>query len=113
MVEIVYALYRFGDDRKKAAYASLLRRHDEEYVLTAKRQFHTADDMVGWARARLADPAFRNGREFLYFYPLALAGDDSDLERIAQFAGVQDKLVRDQVCECLAFMRSREVVERW
>ena len=100
-VEIIYAIYRFSTDAEKSKLADILWHSEREYTTTAKTQFQTSNDLLSWARRRISNPLYTEGREFLYLFPLALVGDGTDVSIIKTFQSHESELVRRQAVESL------------
>jgi len=95
-VETIYAIYKFSSDYEKKRLSEILMNNENDYLLTAKAQYGTSEICLEWARKRLSDQLFYKGREFLYFFPLSLLGDETDLERIKPFTTNNNNLISEQ-----------------
>ena len=95
-VETIYAIYKYSSDDEKRKLSEMLINNENDYLLTAKAQYNTSEICLEWAKKRLSDPLFYTGREFLYFFPLSLIGDETDIVRIEPFTTNNNKLISEQ-----------------
>ena len=112
-IEIIYAIYRFSLDEEKLKQADILKNNIQDYIATSKTQFGASSDFLKWARNRISEVKYYKYREFLYFLPLMLAGDKSDIDFIAPFLKDESQLVREQAKYAVEYIKNRSEKITW
>lgn len=112
-LELIYAVYRRGTPDQKTAMADILISDQSGYISTGKAQYSTSKVMLDWATSRIREPQYFRGREFLYFYPILLSGEEEDIALVRPFTQSTDSLIRKQAEYVLSEFSSRPHKVTW